>query len=103
MKVTAVDKYTGEKIYELEMKECEVEHSCPDYTPERCYTFCPQFDAMGIERASDQWQVRAIERDTGKLIVFPHVFDDPDEVAHQFVKVCRSPHYRSVDIALVLD
>lgn len=60
-------------------------------------------DAMGIERASDQWQVRAIERDTGKLIVFPHVFDDPDEVAHQFVKVCRSPHYRSVDIALVLD
>lgn len=129
MKVTAVDKYTGEKIYELEMKECEVEHiadvsqcvrlgecwahmnnipiqreysdsndtffaavnagiaaaeysnfrpfdvddyvvykgtgsyqlgravqegrifehhrfdvSYPDYTPERCYTFCPQFD-----------------------------------------------------------
>lgn len=79
MKVTAVNKYTGEKIYELELKEC------------------------GIERASDQWQVRAIERDTGKLIVFPHVFDDPDEVAHQFVKVCRSPHYRSVDIALVLD
>ena len=37
------------------------------------------------------------------LIVFPHVFDDPDEAAHQFVKVCRSPHYRSVDIALVLD
>lgn len=60
-------------------------------------------DAMGIERASDRWQVRAIERDTGRLIVFPHVFDDPDEVAHQFVKVCRSPHYRSVDIALVLD
>lgn len=26
MKVTAVDKYTGEKIYELEMKECEAEH-----------------------------------------------------------------------------
>lgn len=26
MKVTAVDKYTGEKIYELEMKECKVEH-----------------------------------------------------------------------------
>lgn len=26
MKVTAVGKYTGEKIYELEMKECEVEH-----------------------------------------------------------------------------
>ena len=26
MKVTAFDKYTGEKIYELEMKECEVEH-----------------------------------------------------------------------------
>lgn len=26
MKVTAVDKYTGEKIYELEMKEREVEH-----------------------------------------------------------------------------
>lgn len=60
-------------------------------------------DAMRIERTSDQWQVRAIERDTGKLIVFPHAFDDPDEVAHQFVKVCRSPHYRCVDIALVLD
>lgn len=28
--------------------------SCPDYTPERCYIFCPQFDAMGIERAIDQ-------------------------------------------------
>lgn len=26
MKVTAFNKYTGEKIYELEMKECEVEH-----------------------------------------------------------------------------
>lgn len=26
MKVTAVDKCTGEKIYELEMKECEAEH-----------------------------------------------------------------------------
>ena len=26
MKVTAVDKYTGEKIYELEMRECEAEH-----------------------------------------------------------------------------
>ena len=26
MKVAAVDKYTGEKIYELEMKEREVEH-----------------------------------------------------------------------------
>lgn len=26
MKVTAVDKCTGEKIYELEMKECEVGH-----------------------------------------------------------------------------
>lgn len=62
-----------------------------------------RFDAMGIERASDRWQVRAIERDTGKLIVFPHVFDDPDEAARQFAKVCRSPHYRSVDIALVLD
>lgn len=122
MKVTAVDKYTGEKIYELEMKECEVEHianvsrsvrlgecwahmndipiqreysdnndtffaavnagiaatkiadlrpatvteqaraiqegrlfgyhrfdvSCPDYTPERCYTFCPQFDDQEV-------------------------------------------------------
>lgn len=39
MKVTAVDKYTGEKIYELEMKECEVE---------RCYTFCPQFDGQEV-------------------------------------------------------
>lgn len=52
MKVTAVDKYTGEKIYELEMKECEVEHiadvSRPDYTPERCYTFCPQFDDQEV-------------------------------------------------------
>lgn len=75
MKVTAVNKYTGEKIYELEMKECEVEHiadvsrsyqlgravqegrlfgyhrfdvSCPDYTPERCYTFCPQFDDQEV-------------------------------------------------------
>lgn len=26
MKVTAFNKYTGEKIYELETKECEVEH-----------------------------------------------------------------------------
>lgn len=26
MKVTAVDKYTGEKIYELELKECRIEH-----------------------------------------------------------------------------
>ena len=26
MKVTAFNKYTGEKIYELEIKECEVEH-----------------------------------------------------------------------------
>lgn len=115
MKVTAFNKYTGEKIYELEMKECEVEHiadvsrsvrlgrvasysnfdrenifvcyhegctaaatkiadlrpatvteqaravqegrlfgyhrfdvSCPDYTPERCYTFCPQFDDQEV-------------------------------------------------------
>lgn len=77
MKVTAFNKYTGEKICELELKECGIEHiadvsqlvrlgecrahmndvqegrvfgyhrfdvSCPDYTPERCYTFCPQFD-----------------------------------------------------------
>ena len=75
MKVTAFNKYTGEKIYELELKECRFEHiadvsrsvrlgecwaravqegrlfgyhrfdvSYPDYTPERCYTFCPQFD-----------------------------------------------------------
>ena len=101
MKVTAVSKYTAEKIYELEMEECEVEHiayvsrcvclgecwahmndipiqreydnendeffagvsavqegrlfgyhrfdvSCPDYTPERCYTFCPQFDDQEV-------------------------------------------------------
>lgn len=60
-------------------------------------------DAMGLERKGDRWQVRAIERDTGKLIVFPHVFDDPDEVAHQFARVCKSPHYRSVDIEVVLD
>lgn len=26
MKVTAFNKYTGEKIYELEMKECGIEH-----------------------------------------------------------------------------
>lgn len=70
MKVTAFNKYTGEKIYELELKECRVEHiadvsrsvrlggrlfgyhrfdvSCPDYTPERCYTFCPQFDGQEV-------------------------------------------------------
>ena len=83
MKVTAFNKYTGEKIYELELKECRVEHiadvsrsvrlrpatvteqaravqegrlfgyhrfdvSCPDYTPERCYTFCPQFDDQEV-------------------------------------------------------
>lgn len=73
MKVAAFSKYTGEKICELELKECGIEHiadlrpatvteqaravqegrllgyhrfgvSCPDCTPERCYTFCPQFD-----------------------------------------------------------
>lgn len=22
--------------------------SCPDYTPERCYTFCPQFDGQEV-------------------------------------------------------
>lgn len=60
-------------------------------------------DAMGVERKGDRWQVRAIERDTGKLIVFPHVFDDPDEVANQFARVCKSPHYRGVDIEVVLD
>lgn len=60
-------------------------------------------DAMGFERKGDRWQVRAIERDTGKLIVFPHVFDDPDEVAHQFARVCKSPHYRSADIEVALD
>ena len=96
MKVTAFDKYTGEKIYEVELKECRVEHiadvsrfvrlgecwahmndipiqreysdsndtffaavnagiaaaeysnSCPDCTPERCYTFCPQFDVQEV-------------------------------------------------------
>lgn len=51
MKVTAFDKYTGEKIYELELKECGIEHiavSCPDYTPERCYAFCPQFDDQEV-------------------------------------------------------
>lgn len=56
-----------------------------------------------IERAGDKWQVRAIERDTGKLIVFPHVFDDPDEAAYQFARVCKSPHYKSVDIESVFD
>lgn len=35
MKVTAFSKYTGEKIYELELKEC-------------CYTFCPQFDDQEV-------------------------------------------------------
>nr|DAU44956.1 MAG TPA: hypothetical protein [Bacteriophage sp.] len=60
-------------------------------------------DAMRVERSSEKWQVRAIERDTEKLIVFPHVFDDPDEVAQQFVRVCKSPHYRSADIETVLD
>lgn len=81
MKVTAFNKYTGGKIYELELKECGIEHiadvsrsvrlgecwahmnetpirrlfgyhrfdvSCPDYTPERCYTFCPQFDDQEV-------------------------------------------------------
>lgn len=77
MKVTAFDKYTGEKIYEIELKECGIEHiadlfpatvteqtravqegrlfgyhrfdvSCPDYTPERCYIFCPQFDDQEV-------------------------------------------------------
>lgn len=60
-------------------------------------------DSMGVERAGDRWQVRAIERDTGKLIVFPYVFDDPDEAARQFASVCKNPHYRSVDIESVLD
>lgn len=60
-------------------------------------------DPMMIERTGDRWQVRAIERDTGKLIVFPHVFDDPDEAAQQFARVCKSPHYRSVDIESVID
>ena len=60
-------------------------------------------DSMGVERTGGRWQVRAIERDTGKLIVFPYVFDDPDEAAHQFARVCKSPHYRSVDIESVLD
>lgn len=52
MKVTAFKKYTGEKIYELEMKECGIEHiadvsrfvrlgEC------RC-TFCPQFDGQEV-------------------------------------------------------
>lgn len=125
MKVTAFNKYTGEKIYEIELKECRIEHiadvsrnvrlgecwahmndipiqrrydnydrekvfvcfnkgctasatnivdlfpatvteqaravqegrlfgyhrfdvSCPDYTPERCYIFCPQFDDQEV-------------------------------------------------------
>lgn len=117
MKVTAFNKYTGEKIYEIELKECGIEHiadvsrnvrlgecwayineipvrreydnendefiagvsagiadlfpatvteqtravqegrllgyhrfdvSCPDYTPERCYIFCPQFDDQEV-------------------------------------------------------
>lgn len=26
MKVTAFNKYTGEKIYEIELKECRIEH-----------------------------------------------------------------------------
>ena len=192
MKVTAVDKCTGERIYELEMKECEAEHiadvsrfarlcecwahmneipvrreydnesdeffagvsagiaaaahsgyrpfdigdyviyrgngkcqlgrvaSFDNYDREKVFVCfdngctasaaniadlrpatvteqarAVQEGTMGIERA--------IERDTGKLIVFPHVFVDPDEVAHQFAKVCRSPHCRSVDIAHVLD
>ena len=48
MKVTAFDKYTGEKIYELELKERRVEHiadvSRSVRLGECCYTFCPQFD-----------------------------------------------------------
>lgn len=95
MKVTAFGKCTGGKICELELKERRAEHIADvsrSVRPGECRA------CIG-----DQWQVRAIERDTGRLIVFPHVFDDPDEAAHQFAKVCRSPHYRSVDIALVLD
>lgn len=183
MKVTAFNKYTGEKIYEIELKECRIEHiadvsrnvrlgECWAYINEipirrECDNENDEFiagvgagiaaaahvpgngngadprrprrkivrisslrrlvsglharvllyilpavrrpggaimiDAMGIERTSDRWQVRAIERDTGRLIVFPHVFDDPDEAAHQFARVCKSPHYRSVDIEVVLD
>lgn len=26
------------------MKVTAFDVSCPDYTPERCYAFCPQFD-----------------------------------------------------------
>lgn len=88
MKVTAFNKYTGEKIYGPSYSNFDREKvfvcfnkgctasaadiadlrpatvteqaravqegrvfgyhrfdvSCPDYTPERCYTFCPQFD-----------------------------------------------------------
>lgn len=70
--------------------------------PEICEEINNGLD-MGVERAGDRWQVRAIERDTGKLIVFPYVFDDPDEASRQFASVCKSPHYRSVDIESVLD
>lgn len=48
-------------------------------------------------------QARAVERDTGKPIVFPCVLDDPDEAARQFASVCKSPHCRSTDIESVLD
>ena len=47
MKVTAFNKYTGEKIYEIELRLFgyhRFDVSCPDYTPEHCYIFCPQFD-----------------------------------------------------------
>lgn len=79
MKVTAFDKYTGEKIFVCFNKGCTAsaakiadlrpatvteqaravqegrllgyhrfDVSCPDCTPERCCTFCPQFDGREV-------------------------------------------------------
>lgn len=52
MKVTAFNKYTGEKIYEIELKECRIEHiadvSRNVRLGECCYIFCPQFDGQEV-------------------------------------------------------
>lgn len=67
MKVTAFNKYTGEKstniadLFPATVTEQtravqegrlfgyhRFDVSCPDYTPERCYIFCPQFDDQEV-------------------------------------------------------
>lgn len=44
MKVTAFNKYTGERLFGYHRFDV----SCPNYTPERCYAFCPQFDGQEV-------------------------------------------------------